>query len=138
MANRLRLANIAVNAKADALARELDGGYLLIYGGTQPPTADAPAGKQAVLAELRFSNPCAGPARDGVLRFNPLQADERARASGQAAWFRCVRGDGETAIMDGSVGREGCDLNLNITDIALGAVVSIREFTYVASKRRTE
>jgi hypothetical protein len=57
MANALRLTNAAVNAEADAFARLLDNGYLRIYSGTQPATADTALSGNTLLAELRFAEP---------------------------------------------------------------------------------
>ena len=52
MALNLKMANAAVNAEADALSDQLDNGFLRIYDGSQPATADTAIGAQVLLAEL--------------------------------------------------------------------------------------
>ena len=55
MALNTQLSNSAVNTEADALGPQLNTGYLRIYDGTQPATADTAIGAQVLLAELRFN-----------------------------------------------------------------------------------
>ena len=47
----------------------LDNGYLRIYDGTQPATANTAIGSQVLLAELRFNADAAPVAVNGVLTF---------------------------------------------------------------------
>ena len=82
MANNLKLADAAVNAEADALSDQLDGGYLRIYDDTapgQPATADIAVTTQVLLAELRFANPASGAAVAGVLTFSAITKDGSAK-----------------------------------------------------------
>jgi hypothetical protein len=134
MANDLRESNAAVNGKADYISDQLDNGYLRIYDGSRPATADTAVGAQVLLAELRFNATVAGAAVAGVLTFNALTADASANATGTASWFRALSSDGTTAQFDGEVGTSGSDLNLNTTSIVSGAEVSISAFTYTQPK----
>jgi hypothetical protein len=134
MANDLRESNAAVNGKADYISDQLDNGYLRIYDGSRPATADTAVGAQVLLAELRFNATAAGAAVAGVLTFNALTADASANATGTASWFRALSSDGTTAQFDGEVGTSGSDLNLNTTSIVSGAEVSISAFTYTQPK----
>ncbi len=50
-----QIANASVNAQGDAIARHLDNGYLRIYSGAQPATADTALSANTLLAELGFA-----------------------------------------------------------------------------------
>ena len=54
-----------------------------------------------------------------------------AVASSTATFFRIVKSDGTTVVMDGSVGTSGADLNLNTTTISSSQVVSITAGTII-------
>lgn len=136
MANNLKMANAGVNAEADALSDQLDNGYLRIYDGSQPATADTAVGAQVLLAELRFNATAAPAASAGVLTFNAFTADSSANATGTAAWYRALKSDGTTSVMDGSVGDDSgtFDLELNTPNIVADAEVSVTSFTHTVPK----
>ena len=134
MANNPKISNAAANAAADAVVDLLNSGYLRIYDGTQPATADTAIDVQVLLAELTFGNPAFGDAADGVATANAITADSSANATGTATWFRVLKSDGTSAMFDGSVGTSGCDLNLNSVAIQAGAEVSVTSFTYTQPK----
>jgi len=128
-----KFTNLAVNTKADAQAALLNGGFLDIYDGAQPATADTAITTQVKLARLTFANPAFGAAVAGVATANAIGSDASADATGTAAWFRALKSDG-TAVLDGSVGTAGCNLNLNSVAITAGAAVSCTAFTLTESK----
>lgn len=130
MALNTQLANATVNAEADALSALLDNGYLRVYDGTQPATADTAISTQVLLAELRFNVDAAPAAVGGLLTFNAITSDSSANASGTAAWFRCLKADGTTVVMDGSVGTSAANMILATTTITLGQTVSCSSFTH--------
>lgn len=133
MALNTQLANATVNGQADNLSARLNSGYLRIYNGTQPATADTSIGAQVLLAELTFSATAATAAVNGLITFNALTADSSANATGTPTWFRAVQSNGTTVVMDGSVGASGCNLNLSgLTggQIIIGGTVSISSFTH--------
>jgi hypothetical protein len=134
VANNFKRGNAAVNAEADNVNALLNTGYLRIYSGTQPTTADTAIGAQVLLAELRFGNPAFGAAVAGVATANAITADSSADATGTAAWFRALKSDGTTPVYDGTVGTSGADCNINSTAIQAGAAVSVTSMTYTASK----
>lgn len=134
MANAPSLTNTAANASADAVARLLDNGYLRIYSGTKPATADTGLSGNTLLAELRINATSAPAASAGVLTFNAITSDSSADATGTATFFRCFKSDGTTVVMDGTVGTASCDLNLNTTSLVAGAIVAVSSFTYTQSK----
>ncbi|HQV23886.1 MAG TPA: hypothetical protein PLJ88_12425, partial [Agitococcus sp.] len=120
--------------QADALSDLADNGYLRIYDGTQPATADTAITTQVLLAELRFNADAAPSAVDGVLTFNAITQDSNANNTGTASWFRALKSDGSTVLFDGTVGVSGSDLNIATTAIVAGAIVGVTSFVYTVSK----
>ena len=134
MATNPKRSNVAVNAEADAITPLLNSGYLRIYDGTQPTTADTAIGVQVLLAELRWNATAFGSASAGVATANAITSDASANASGTASWFRALKSDGTTVIFDGSVGTSAADLILATTSIVAAAIVDVSAFTYTANK----
>ena len=134
MPNNLKLSNNVVNPQADALSDLADNGYLRIYDGTQPATADTAITTQVLLAELRFNATAAPAASNGVLTFNAITQDSSANNTGTASWFRALASDGSTVLFDGSVGTSGCDMSIATTSIVAGAIVGVTSFVYTVSK----
>jgi hypothetical protein len=134
MALNPKRANAGVNAAADALLALLNNGYLRIYDGSQPATADTAITTQVKLAELRWNTTAFPAASAGVASANSITSDNSAPATGTATWFRAFKSDGTTPIFDGTVGTSGCDLNLNSTSIVSGAQVTCTSFTYTENK----
>ena len=134
MPNNLKLSNNVVNPQADALSDLADNGYLRIYDGTQPATADTAITTQVLLAELRFNATAAPAASNGVLTFNAITQDSSANNTGTASWFRALTSDGTTVLFDGAVGTSGSDMNIATTSIVAGAIVGVTSFVYTVSK----
>lgn len=139
MPRNTQLANATVNAQADALARQLDNGYLRIYSGTQPATADTAITSQVLLAELRFAEISALAASNGVLTFSAITSDDAANATGTATWFRCLRADGTTVVLDGTVGIGGPTNNLSLATVEIveNARISVTSFVHTVAKATT-
>ncbi len=125
-----RISDAAANAEANALAALMDNGFLRLYDGNQPSDANLPVTDQTLLAELSFSSPAFNEASEGLLAANDIAADRDAKATGTPTWFRCVQADGKTAVLDGSVGTSGCNLNLKASTIQQHAQVSLSGFSY--------
>lgn len=134
MALNPKRSNTAVSAAADAVCPLLNNGYLRIYSGTQPATADTAVTTQTLLSTLRWNATAFGAASSGVATANAITADTSADNTGTATWFRALKSDGTTVVFDGSVGTSGADLNLNTTSISAGAAVSVTSFTYTENK----
>lgn len=134
MAHSLKMADAAVNEEASRLAALANGGYLRIYDGAQPASADDTLSGQNLLAELRFGTPAFGSAVAGVITANPITADSDADATGTASWFCVWKSDGVTSLWQGSAGVSGCDLNLNSTAIQQHANVSVSSLVHTVSK----
>jgi hypothetical protein len=111
----------------------LNAGFLRIYDGAQPATADTALGAQVLLAELEFDSPAFGAAIAGVATAEPITGEGDCPADGVAAWFRCVKADG-TPVFDGSVGTSAADLVLNSTAITIHGQLSLSSLTYTQGK----
>jgi hypothetical protein len=134
MALNPKLTSLAATTEANAVAALLNNGWLRLYSGSQPSTADEAVTSQVVLAELRFGNPAFGSASDGVAAANAVTGDASANATGTATWFRCCMSDGATPVFDGSVGTSNSNLVLNSVEISEGAPVDVTSFTFTAQK----
>jgi sulfur carrier protein ThiS len=134
MALNPQLANATASAAADAVAALLNSGYLRIYDGSQPATADTAISTQVLLAELRFNATAFAAAVNGQATANAITSDTAANATGTATWFRALASNGTTVVLDGTVGTATSDLVLNTTSIVINAAVAVTAFTYTQSK----
>lgn len=115
------------NSMLDAITTRAGASALLrIYSGTRPATAGTAT---TLLAELTCNATFAPAASGGVLTLNAITQDSSADATGTATWFRIVKSDGTTHVLDGDVGTSGSDLNLTTTSIVATQPVSISSFT---------
>lgn len=114
------------NARNDAITTFAgNSGKIRIYSGTQPATGGTAT---TLLAELTCNATFAPASSGGVLTLNAITADASADATGTATWWRLLKSDGTTIVLDGTVGTAGADLNLNTTSIVIGANVAISSF----------
>lgn len=143
MALNPKLSDVAVNAKVDAMTALLAGGYLQLYDGAQPTTADTAVGAQVCLATLVFGTPAFGAAVAGVAAANAISPDTDANAAGTAAWYRCFKAGGHTPgaddgtrVCDGSIAATGGTANIimNSTSIAIHAEVDVDSFSLTDDK----
>ena len=115
------------NAMLDAITTAAGASALLrIYDGSRPATGGSAT---TLLAELTCNATFAAAASSGVLTLNAITQDSSANATGTATWFRLVKSDGTTHVLDGSVGTSGSDLNLTTTSIVATQPVSVTSFT---------
>jgi hypothetical protein len=121
-------ASAATNAAANAIAALLNSGTINIYTGTQPAAGGALSGN-TLLVTLTFGSTAFGAAVNGVVTANAITSGT-AGNTGTATWFRCLKSDGTTIVMDGTVGVSGANLNIGSTSISSGAVISCSSFTY--------
>lgn len=118
----LTISNGAANAVIDVITDLLDGGTLEIRSGVKPAaTSDSAAG--TLLATVTLGAPSFGAAstRSATIT-DPAAAT--AAATGTAGWFR-AKTSGGTAVIDGTVGTSGADLNLSTTALVAGGSVDI-------------
>lgn len=114
------------DARMDAITTHAGNAALLrIYDGSRPATGGTAT---TLLAELTCGTPFAAAAVNGVLTLGAITQDSSANATGTATWFRIVKADGTTHVMDGNVGTSGSDLNLTTTSIVATQPVSVTSF----------
>lgn len=114
------------NAMLDAITTRAGASALLrIYDGTRPATGGTAT---TLLAELTCNATFAPSASGGVLTLNSITQDASANATGTATWFRIVKSDGTTFVLNGNVGTSGSDLNMTTTSIVATQPVSVTSF----------
>jgi hypothetical protein len=121
-------ANTANTMLSAAFAVLANGGFLNLYTGTQPDTADTAIIAQVELISFGLNATAFAAPSSGVMAANAI-ATAIAIATGTATWFRLFTSNGTTAIMDGSVGTSGCDVNLATTTITAGDLIGVTSFT---------
>lgn len=84
----------------------------------------------AAVATLALSNPAFGNASAGVATANAITSDTNA-AGGTTTKFELRDRDGAAVIL-GSVGTSGSDINLSSVIIGAGDTVSVSSLTYTA------
>ena len=115
------------NAMLDAITTRAGASALLrIYDGSRPARGGTAT---TLLAELTCNATFAPAAASGVLTLNAITQDASANATGTATWFRIVKSDGTSFVLDGNVGTSGSDLNLTTTSIVATQPVSVSSFT---------
>lgn len=133
MSSNVKLSALTKNARLDAITTKVGAnGVLNIYSGTQPASPDTAISTQVLLATLALNATFAPPASAGVLTMNAISSGTGSVAAGSggtpAAWFR-ITNSGGTAVIDGTVGLTGSDLNINNLSIATGQTVSVASGT---------
>lgn len=130
MALNPKLSTQAANAAADAVCALANGGFLDIYDGTQPATANTAITSQTKLAGLTLAATAFGAAVAGVATANAVGSDTSADATGTASWFRVWKSDHTTPVFDGTVGTSGTDMIVATASFVAAAVISCSAFTY--------
>ena len=117
-------------AQATAIATEAGtGAQIKLYTGLQPASvATAPSG--TLLGTLVVAG-ALGTGSAGVLTFNTVTSDTSADNSGTAGWFRLMKADGTTGVLDGSITPTGGggDMTLNTTSVTAGGTIAITSGT---------
>ena len=133
MATRIPTAtrNAMVKAVADKVDAGSGPGYIDVFSGAQPATAnDAETGTKLVTFTLH--DPAFGAPATGVVTLDVSTAVEAFPiANGTAGWFRLKDSDGNT-VLDGSCGTSGQQLNLTTTALDTTVKVAIASGTITA------
>jgi hypothetical protein len=130
MANTPRITAATANTMLDSgIGTQADSGKLRIYDGTQPTNGGDAITTQVLLAELTMPADAFPSASSNTLTANAITQDSSADNNGTATWFRLVKADGTTILLDGSVGTSGADCNLNSVSITSGGAVSVTAMT---------
>ena len=114
------------NARMDAITTRAGNAALLrIYDSTRPATGGTAT---TLLAELTCGTPFAAASSGGVLTLGAITQDSSANATGTASWFRIVKADGTSHVLDGNCGTSGSDLNLTTLSIVATQPVQVSSF----------
>ena len=106
-------------------------GLLRIYDGTPPANVGTALSGNTLLATLPLSSTAAPGASAGVLTFSTITADSSADATGTASFFRLLT-SGATAVVQGTVGTSGADINFNTVSFTSGSNVAVSSLTITA------
>lgn len=127
MASNLKYSNAVKQAQMAAISTLAGANAALtLYSGTQPASPDTAVTSQVALS----THACAatfGTASGSTLTVGAIgNGTGTAGAAGgtAATWYRLATSGG-TALIDGTVGISGCDMNLVNTNIAQGQTVQI-------------
>ena len=130
MASNLQYSNGTRDAQQQGLITYAGSNAIIrLYDGTQPVNANTAISTQTLLVSLNISG-AFGTDSNGTLTFSTINSGT-AVASGTAGFFRIVKSDGTTVVMDGSIGTSSADLVLNTTSIATNDTVAITSGTIV-------
>ena len=134
MASNLNYSNGTRNAQQQGLITFAGSGSIIrIYQGTQPANANTAISSQTLLVSLtivgRFGTDANGTITIGAV------TSAQAVATGTAQFFRIVKSDGTTVVMDGSVGTSDADMILNTTAIANTQTVTISSGTIIRANQ---
>jgi len=130
MASNLKYSNGTRDAQQNGLITYAGTGSIIrLYDGTQPTNANTAISTQTLLVSLTVAGSF-GTDSNGTITIGSVTSGT-AVASSTATFFRIVKSDGTTVVMDGSVGTSGADMNLNTTTIASGQTVSISAGTII-------
>jgi hypothetical protein len=130
MPSNLKYSNGTRNAQQQGLITYAGTGSIIrLYDGSQPANANTAISTQTLLVSLTIAGGF-GTDSNGTITLGAVTSGT-AVASGTASFFRIVKSDGTTVVMDGSVGTSGSDLNLNTTTVASAQTVSITAGTII-------
>jgi len=132
----IRLGNAAANAQSDAIAAQLNNGFLDVYTGTQPADSDA-AHASTLIAHIPLAATAfTGAAVAGLITLvTPRSA--LALVSDVVAWGRFTKaGAGFEGVLDVSITQSGGggDLIIDNVNAVLGEAVEVSSFTYTSPK----
>jgi len=114
----------------DTLAALHNSGYIRIYDGARPATADTALSGNTLLATLRFGASAYGATdASGVATANAITGESNAPASSTATFCRIFKSDGTTVIRDCSVGTSGAEVNLTTLSIVATGTVTCSSST---------
>jgi hypothetical protein len=130
MASNLKYSNGTRDAQQTGLITYAGSGSIIrLYDGTQPTNANTAISTQTLIVSLVVSGSF-GTDSNGSITLGTV-TNGTAVASSTATFFRIVKADGTTVVMDGSVGTSGADMNLNSTTISSGQTVAITAGTII-------
>lgn len=127
----ISIATAQRNAALDALTSAIGAsGRLRMYDGTPPANANTALSGNNLLADLPLSATFAPAASGGVLTASAITTTNAA-LTGTASFFRLTTSGG-AAVIQGSMGLSGQDLNMNTLSIVAGGPVAVSSLVLTA------
>jgi len=132
MASKLNYSTSLRNAKMDAITTQVgNAGIVKVYDNSaaQPagPGTAVPGGS-ILLTTFTCGSPYAPGSSGGVLS-PTIPAIVNGVATGTQLWWRQYKSDGTTAVIDGSAGTSGADMNMSGT-VVNGQPIQIISWTF--------
>ena len=128
MSRRATISTESRNSALNAIVALLAGGYLRIYSGTQPPTPDVTT-VEPQLIEVRLGDPAFAASRGGSASVNGMTSTGPATETGRPTWCRFLRADGNTGVIDGTVGTDNANVVILASEIVAGSEITITNCT---------
>ncbi len=124
------LSTQSANVEADAFAQLMDGGFIDIYDGAQPDSADESLSGQKLGVTLGFGYPAFTAAAAGVITANSISPGVAVASLNPATWARIYRADHRTVVMDVSVGTKNSVITLPSVNVPAGITVTCSFFAH--------
>jgi hypothetical protein len=134
MAKLVNLTDLSANVEAVVFGKLMDGGFIDVYDGTQPKTADDQVVGQKRGVTLSFGKPAFGSPTAGVITANQIGSGIVATTLNPATWARIYRADHQTVVMDVSVGTGDAVIVLPTVNLPKGITVTCSFFEHTVTK----
>lgn len=118
-------------AMVNAYMARANGGFLVIYTGTQPALNGALTGTLLVtlgLSATAFATATAS-ASTVTAAANSI-SNGTAVATGTAGYHAVLKSDATTVVWTGTVATSGADLNMSSLNVITGAIISCSAYSY--------
>jgi hypothetical protein len=129
----ISLSTLCRNARLDAISTYAGGtAKLNVYQlttGSSAPAADTNAVPGTLLAAITNPATYMGAASGGSAVKSGTWSDTSADAAGTAAFFRLVKNDGTTVVLQGTVGTAAADMIVDNAVFAAGQTFTVTTFT---------
>ncbi len=126
MPSNLFVSNVGASSAISSFAAQLQAGFIDIYAGTQPATANLnTTGAEFILFEVTFPSP-AGSVVSSTFTAGTLAATT-CTSTGIATFYRCYTSS-RVAIIDGSVSTAAADMNFNTNNIVAGVSGAVTSY----------
>jgi hypothetical protein len=120
------ISTAAAAAQLHALMGLLSNGFIDIYEGAMPDSANDATSQNALRLVSCKLGPSSFQLKNGVAKLNE-PARGTAEVNGHAEWYRLYQADHVTAIADGTVGTSKANLLIESTKIKAKAVITVEE-----------
>ena len=126
------ISNQAASSAVQNFGKQLDGGALCLYAGTQPVSANTnTTGSEFMLAELPFSTLAGTVVTSTFTAFTTAVLATTAAISTGISTFYAAYSSSRARVAYGSVSTAGADLNFNTNNVVQGVSVTVTSYSVV-------